>query len=549
MKRIYLLMLLISVSLFAQAQSNLVSSLEALKSQLADVETKSYVISQRLEWEKSKPYKVVLSIDETSKKKGKVKSTSYAFNLQDVDVKTIRSKTNKDVIEVNVFMKSKQKMIAFSEEGKFKNYMAKLKLYAPDPDAGKDIENALKEIVGEAKKMPSECPSSATDGYAWLEKSITDFSTGDVAVDQKLVLNGILVDYSVATKAKSTTEEQWLFNLADLNKRSIKLQIKSKEFFVEAKTKRNKKYVFYKKGEKTRYTSKVKFYFSDFDKAKCMVEVLETLIEDSKKKEKANFPSFSSAHEALNHLAKHTGEVKLDKISVDQELKASCATVFNYSEAKGDSDAKNKEFRFNFIDVRAKKIDITIKGNKVMLELGTSKNKLIQVYKDGELGSYTNKIFIVAKDIESAKTMKVAAVAAANKCEDGGFTPFSTLKENFEWLAKNLKEQNIPDKEQSLAVDGEDCKWTFTSVKSGKKQLEENFEFALADLDAKKVKWDISGKKLAIELTANHQEKVVKYYKNGEPGNYKNTFAIEFRDIESARNAMTVLEKCIALCK
>lgn len=552
MQKLLFVAIFTCLSLLAFAQADLNGSLESLKSQLVDVETKSSTFSQSLVWDKALPFKVQLTIDETGKKKGKVKTMSYAFSLKDVDANAIRSKTNKDVVEVTIYMKSKQKMIVFSEGGEFKGYVSKFKIFSVDAESGKALESNLKEAVANAKKIPSSCPSDASSGYAWLASNIGDFSVGDVAKEQSVKMEGTMLDYALTTKGKKDKDEKWFFNLADLNKRSVKLQIKSKEFYVVVKTKRNLKYIRYKKGEgKVTYTNKVKFYIEHFDQAKCLVNVLETVIKDSEKQQKAHVPTFASAQDALAAMAKNTGTVEQEKYRITQELLPSCATTLTLNEAKGSADGKSKEFKFNFLDIKEKSVKIGVKGSLVFLKLGTAKNKLVQTYKDGELASYTNKLSIVAPDIETAKLMKVAVVESAKQCrKEVGFVGFSTVKENLDWLSALLKEHVVPDVEQRLeAIEGEDCKWKFVSIKSGKKPLEEIFEFSLEDLAAKKIKWNISGKKLSIQLTTKYKEKTIKYYKNGEPGNYKNSFSIQFNDIEDARSTIAIFEKAIGICK
>jgi len=552
MKNITLSFLFTCMSVLIFAQADLNTTLESLKEQLTEVETKAATFAQSLEWKNDKPNYVTLTVQEASKKKGKEKVMSYSFSLQDVDVNAIRSKTNKDVVEVSVFMKSKQKLVVFSEDKVFKSYVAKFKIFAENADNGKAIEKVLEEAVKQAKQSPSSCPATAHEGYQWLKDNIADFSVGDIAKNQKLELNGSVVDYSLVTKGKKSKQEQWVFNLADLKKRSVKLQIKSKEFYVEVKTRRNLKYVRYQKEDsKMSYTNKVSFYTADFEKAKCLLNVLELVIDDSEKSMKANMPTYTSASQALEALSGYTGTIEMEKYKMTQELKATCATTLVSSEMKGSSKAKDKELKFNFLDIRPKKIEIKVKGNLVMLNLGTSKDKLIQAYKDGELASYTNKMSIVTPDIETAKLMKVAAIASAEQCKNEvGFKGFSSAKENFDWLVNTLKEHVVPELEQRVElIDGEDCKWKLVSIKSGKKTVEEVYEFNLEDLAEKKIKWDISGKKLAIQINTKYKEKNVKYYKDGEPGNYKNSFSIEFNDLEAARNTIAAFKRAIEACK
>ena len=73
MKKITFSFLLVFLSFLVFAQADLNTSLQSLQGQLTEVETKSAIFTQVLEWTKDNPTKITLTINETSKKKGKEK--------------------------------------------------------------------------------------------------------------------------------------------------------------------------------------------------------------------------------------------------------------------------------------------------------------------------------------------------------------------------------------------------------------------------------------------------------------------------------------------
>ena len=99
----------------------------------------------------------------------------------------------------------------------------------------------------------------------------------------------------------------------------------------------------------------------------------------------------------------------------------------------------------------------------------TDKNKLIQSFKDGELQNYSNKVSILAKDIENAKWLLHTLPPTIKFCQTQKAIEDLAIKgAYFNWIKENIIE--VSDLQQAIekTEDG-DCKWQFITTKTGKK--------------------------------------------------------------------------------
>ena len=220
---------------------------------------------------------------------------------------------------------------------------------------------------------------------------------------------------------------------------------------------------------------------------------------------------------------------------------------------KAKKDTAEELFKFNLSDVQPKSVKTKVKGKAIFVELNTGKTKLIQPFKNGEIQKYMGKLSIPATSVENAKMLSLVLSEAVDFCKkEVIFTPSKDVNENFNWVNEQLSKINDTEGIDQVMkkVDDKNCKWQFTSIKKGKKEdKEEIYEFNVENLDEKAIEFKISGKNLSIEINTLDSEKIIKYYKDGEPGDYENSFLIQLLDLEDARNMIHVFEQAIKGCK
>lgn len=551
----FALFLLFIVNLAAQNESALADLLKDKNSLFQEVQAKSYTYQQAIKWDENFPYKINYLQDKQGKKNSE--SLTFEFSLQDIDKNTIRVENQKDLMFVKFFINNRQKLIRVFKDGEQQKYVAELKLLAVDADNGRAIKAFLEEALKLAEKMKSPCePEGFDDRITWLKDHIVTFNINETTYEQSFDIvkdHKTIANFNLAEQGKKTLEERWQFNFADLDERKINLTIKGTEVFVEAAAKKGMKYIYYEKnGEQGNYASSVKFRVNDFEKAKCMLTVLEEVVKESSKMEEGALPEIKSLEQALSQLSENTMGIETEETKISQSLKGDCVAELAVNTQKSKGDPVDKLLKFNFSDVQEKSVEINVKGKQVLVEFSTGKNKMVQPFKNGEIQNYSNGVEIVASDVENAKLLAHLVPSVVKVCkEKPGFKGKDSVKENLDWINAQLISNSPDDLDQSLKVIEEsDCKWQFMTLKKGKKaNTEEIFEFNLIDLDESAVKFDISGKNLLIEVNAHRGEKKIKYYKNGEPGDYQEAFSIAMINIEDARKLIAAIQKSIQLCK
>ena len=547
-----LLGFLYSYPLTGQDNTSLTALLDQIKTLVVEVPGKSNTYNQELTWDETLPYKIIFTTDITNKK-GKTEEWVYELSLRDVDKNTIRNKTDKDLKIVPLIIDNRRKMIKVFKEGKQEKYRDKLEIAALNSDNAKSLEELLKQAVQIAQKVnPPGLPVSFDDRMAWLRQHIVplevDGTTYDQAFEQEEALS-TMVTYTFSKQNDKSVEETWLLNLGDFKERTVKLEIKGKELQVKMQTNRNQKFVQYEKaGKQENYTNKVVFYVDDTDRGQMMVEVLREVVAEAVKMEKVRLPEIPDLPTALDLLSAQITELEINGRQYTQTITPDCVTTLTRQETDTKGNTKEEKWRFNLADL-SNKVPIKVSGKGIHLDLTTGKHKLLQHFREGEMQSYSNKNKIRAKDVENAKWLAHVLPKAIQYCKtESPDDQFTAKGSNFDWIKQNIPE--LDDLQQTLEkTDDAECKWQFSTVKSGKKEIEETYEFNLYDLDPKTVDFKISGKTLAVQVFTRNKEDNIKYYKNGEPGNYKDNFLIQMDHIEKAREMMAVWKAAMEGCE
>ncbi len=539
-------------SLHAQDNADLLSILEQIKPQIKEVPGKSDIYAQEIDWDESAPYKITFTQQIT--KKGKGEEIVYELSLRDVDKNTVKVKNDKDLMKVPVYIDNRQKMIKVFKEGKQEKYIEKLEIIAIDVDNARKLEELLEEAIQIANKIKLPgLPETFDDRIAWLTQNIVPVTIDETFYNQTIEQDDdlpMVIHYTLAKEKNKTSEASWQLNLGDLKDRMVRLIIKGKEVMVELQATKGQKFIQqYKEGEKDGYTDEFEIYVEDPQKGKMLEEVLKGVIVQAQEMEKKRFPEITDLQSGLDLLTEKVSSLEENDKSYMQTFEAACLTSLKQiiTDSKGNSsEIKNL---FDLADINANTVDIEISGKGVLLNLETGKDRLIQTFEDGDLKGYTNKISVYAKDVENAKWLLHTFPQTIKYCQEReNDYSFSINGDSFEWIKQHIVE--IENTRQELEKsDSSSCKWRFITTNSGKKsETEETYEFNLYDLNPKSIDLKISSKSLAIEISTKHNEKNIKYYKNGEPGDYKNIILIQMGSIAKARQMMKAWEKQIEAC-
>jgi hypothetical protein len=169
---------------------------------------------------------------------------------------------------------------------------------------------------------------------------------------------------------------------------------------------------------------------------------------------------------------------------------------------------------------------------------------LIRHIQNDELQNYDQEIELVFDNIESARNTIHALKAGIPMCKEVEM-PIHDLS----WLIENTGEITVDDEtfSQSLKMDEEKPCNLELSVKGPDDEY--IYEFLIEDLNPKDVDLDVSRSELFIVLSTNRNEKLIKTFENGEPGDYENEVRIRMKGPKSAMVAKNTWEKVIENCQ
>ena len=560
--RFFLLLILISTTPFAlMAQSDLSSILSEVSDQLGTVNAKKYTYDQTWTSDSNEPNKITVTFVQTDTK-GRSEQEEYAFNLADIDDKTIRYRSQKDLILVELKTKGNQRFIKKWTDGELQNYSNGVTLVASDIENARSIQQKLKEAVKLSRELIKD--RLQLSGYEDMVKWLEDNVKGGEVEDQSFVYNWkqdaqldsrfeLTLDES---NAKSAKQSVYGFNLGDFNANAVNMMIKGKFPYVEIRTDGKTKYIsVIEDGEPGNYSGTIQIYSDEIEKARNIETVLKQIIPLAKDKLKAQLPSFGSGSEALGFLSNAIGDVSIGNDSYQQSMTNDCKATVKVIESDEKGNSKEQVYDLNLGDLNPGRTQIKISGNTVGLSLETNnKNRYIQVYRDGEQQNYASDFEIVTDGIESARFLKEAFSPAIEECKaqlsanapTSADAALSFVQEKLETIDDG-KGNSL---DQSLVkIEGDPCKLEYTQVINTTKSSNDRlYEIILADLNPNSLTLKVSGKEIFVEVETKAREKIIKAYENGEVEPYASKVSWQYNNLEPARNSMMAIETLIEGC-
>lgn len=531
---------------------NIKSLVETVSKSLEIVETSKLEYSQDLKLTSSNYIDYRLTKVDT---KGKSEETLYNFSFSDIDINTVRTITKKDVILIQLLIKGKQKLIKqTSNNGEKINYIDNLSLYAKNIENGRVLVEAIKSVipVNETIEKSKLALTTYNDHINWLQKNIEDLEATKTQFIQKIetekLNNGHLKLTTTINSKSKTTNYEYEFNLATLNPNSLIFKINSDEFCIEASNRRNIKAIKeFKDGVQQNYTGKIRFYSTSIENAKDIYKVLKQIIPLAEKAFLESKPNISSIQSAIKYLNGIINNISTNNKTYTQNIEGDCVNKITIKEADL-KDVNTKVYQFNFSDINLDNIDYNSSKNQLYVEINARKKAdFIRYTKDNELQNYTNSFNLYVNSIEEAMIVKEAIQNIVKNCEANQqkVNPNSIVNV-LELLKKEITLIKIGDNnyDQSLeVVSTSPYVVKVTSVFSNLKSSNETiYEFGLADINSKNISIITSGKKVLVELSTKHLEKIIKTYQNGSVKSYTYKIAIQATDIENARKIANTLE-------
>lgn len=539
----------------AEAQvAELKAQISTLGETIAQVQSGSKSYDQKVVF--VEPATVRYSYDETDQKGNKV-SYVVEFNLADIDPYAVREQTQKDVISVAVVARNKEKLIKVYKNEAVQPYVAQTVVLAKDIDNGRAIAEIIKKAIPFAEKVMTN--RLRLSGYAamcdWLTANVKEVNLGDKSIAQSIVKGphpGTFIFTRVEKNTKSSSEEVYNFNLADLNPNTVAYKITGNQFAISVEsTQRNKYFAVRKDGVIKPYTDGFVIATNNADEARDLKHVLTSVVPLAEKEVKAGMPSASSDKDALGKLAALLGDVTHGDKAIVQTTEGGCLTTFTQVEKTPKASSKTAQ-KFNWMDVNPLASKVDVSGEKVFIDLHFADDKkLAMITTDAGFKGYDNVVKMYLPDVESARRAKVLIDLAAPKCKASYKEPFgSDAASTVSYFRTSIKELVVDDvtlKQSVEAVEDGNNKFKYTAIEVTTKGSggEMVYEFNLSDLNPSSITTDVKGKWLYVVAETAMKSKIIKAYKDGKIQPYTNSVKFAVNDVDVARNLVSALDKAV----
>jgi hypothetical protein len=556
MKPFYLFIFILSFAISSFGQSGNLNEMTAgLQKSVGKVQAASKTFESSVKF--IEPAVIQYIFDEIDSKGNKV-NYIYEFNVSDLDPYAVREQTQKDLITVVLAVKNKQKLVKIYKNNEVQAYDEQAVIHATDIENARTISDIVKKGIPVAEKiMANRLKLTGYDAMVdWLTKNVKNVSLGTKSYTQSVTRGekpGSINFNQVEADAKSSTAENFVLNLADINPNSIVYKITGNKFAINFETLQKAKYISVKRnGEGKPFTNEITINTNNVDEARDLKTVLSLVAPLAVEKVKASIPALNNEKDALAQLKTLTTNLTYGPKEVSQELDAQCLTSFTQIERDPKASEKTV-YKFNWMDVNPNSSLIDVSGDRLYIDLNiVDGKKLMMETKNEKFNGYENSVKLYMADIENARRAKFAIDKAIEKCKAVYKEPFGDdAKTTTSWVMANIKEvsldQNTLVQKLELVEPGNLNKYKYTVKEVNAKGAgsEQVFEFNLTDINPLSIEIDVRGKWLYVVMDTEFKGKVIKAYKDGKISPYANKLEIAVNDVDISRNMVSALKKAI----
>lgn len=537
--------LLGSTGSYAQSINQLVSD---LKTKLGEVTIDKTTYTQNVE-----------VLDETKGKiryesvavteKGVSTKTAYELYLSDIDKNTLLRKPSGKKFFVSFFINNKQKFVKFYKDDKFESYADNVEILVLGADVAQEVIDLLKSAIPLSKNTEKTWTSS-TEALNWLQanvKEVTDKTGTKQQVFKFDKTNPNLLELSVTSNdSKGTLEEKYSWNVTDLNRSKLNIKISGALLNINLETKDNDKLIKYTKGgELQNYASGLEIASDDVENARNIIAAFSTAIDKSKPKTL----EFKTQQAAFEFLTANVGEAALDQKPRQQKIEFSKGSPVKCTFTADEADSKGKivsnQYEFYLTDADPN-VTFKVSGKKIVIPVQMiAKSKYVRYLKDNIPQNYVEDIEIYQSDIETARHVVAALIAAIKGSKD---TPakFTTVAEAMKFLQTNIEGASLGTEEYKLTFEGstaEPYTCTYSTVKTDSKGVttEESYLFYPYMLDVNTVKVEPDGKYLNVTSLLTGKKAYIKKIKKDQNSFVGELNIISF-DVKKAKDIAAALK-------
>ncbi|MEM6801208.1 MAG: hypothetical protein AAF696_07370 [Bacteroidota bacterium] len=348
------------------------------------------------------------------------------------------------------------------------------------------------------------------------------------------------------TREQKGQTQVFTFNLADIRPTSVKYLTRKDAALVEGLTQGNHKLIQVQaNGKVIGYKEELLMYAEDLEAAKLLKDLLKKEVEACIELMKArlNKERFSKHEDALHFLREEVREVELNEITYSQRLVYDDQKPWLLSFYGTDEKGKSYQYKWNILDIDPTKISFETKREWILVSMGTKQGKnYIRNEVDGELKNYTDKVVLLAPNIEAARIWVNALKALQNMSYNPNSASLTRsgkvgLNSYLTFLEQNIGKIEINrsgyvQQFYRLSPNHTEVLYEVEELSKGKGR---KFRFNLADIAPGKVKFATNGKEVHVTLQTYTSENFIQQLEDDLPVGYTDKISIQAQDIEEAR--------------
>jgi hypothetical protein len=538
----------------SMAQDDFGATVKKLQGALTTVATGSKTYDQKLT--PNQFGSVRYEVEEMDQKGGKT-SYAYEFNMADIDPYAVRQETQKDIILVSLTVRNKQKLIKVSRNGEVQSYDDQVKIRAKDIDNARALTDLIKQGIPPAEKLLAAKLKLNTyeEMVSWLTANTKSVELGSSKSIKQTLAKGDYVGSLKLTEieidAKGSVEEQYTFNLADINLNTVNFKVNGNKFGLNFEVLRNLKAISVLKSGKNSFVSELTINTNNVDEARDIKTVLAKVVPLAVDKVKSDNPKAGTTDEIGKALKAVIKDVKSGEKLMTQVAEPQCTTTIMQTTLTKDGSEKHV-YTFNWMDLNPNVTKVDVTSDKMYVQAITlDKGPMIMHFKNDKLDGYENEVKLYAENMEIARRLKFVAEKAAEKCKTSYKDPFApNVNEAYNWLKKSIGEVKVEENsiKQTFeaAASGNLNKIKYTSIMvKGNTSSEEILEFNFSDINPTTIELQTKGKLLYVKFESNFKAKIFGAYKDGKIQPYTTSGDIAVKDIETARGVIAAMRKCV----
>ena len=534
---------------------------KALQAKVKEIEvsTPASVATNKVTFEQEvkiiSPSYLEFSVNEIDDK-GRSDKRVYSFGLSDIDKRSLRSFTYKDRILVEVRATGDQKLIQRSLDGGNKvDYIADFTIYARNAANGRSLKEAFEDAIPVAVEFDKNELNLSTysDHLEWLEKNIANVALPKEEIGQELVADKNRPAYVNLERSRGSKKENASLNLSLLNTSSVQYEMSGSELALEIWTKKNLNAIKYFEGDNPRgFGDKLVIYAQNMRQAKRIHKVLNDMIPLAETHFSRYSPDINTIPKALNYVNEKIKNVPRKEGSTNQNMALENNLVTLTIKETNTKETIDNEYIFDINDINSRGIVLDNDKTRFFLELHTKNGQpFIRHIENGQPRNFRKYIRLFFTDIDEAlfaeKALRTILVKNENKLQVKQNTAQTDFYEGLEELESTVGEVAEGDtryEQKFQLLNREMSAIAFKKIiVEPKKTRELIYEFSTRDLNRNNMNIEVSGNRVWVELFTKSNQKLVKFYENGNVENYQYRIDIEATDVVNAKDILEIFKK------